>query len=239
MVVHPWSGPGPSLDGDIAWMPPSGSARTASPDGPGMDRTRWDEAGRQGTARKAIFGWTDGRFALVPDSRPRSRFECRHPVYPRRSVIRVIARRSPVVPSHAGRSPVNGPSRIARTVFYGNRLVGCRAGTGTRSTGVVPTQGCRLRAAGRNTAARRPRGRPRDLAPGSELSRVVRWRGDEPQGRAPVSDRSASTGLRSDRCRELVPVGRFKAMRGAMPIDTRSAQPSVGTRQGPAAMPRT
>ena len=59
-----------------------------------------------------------------------------------------------------------------RTVFYGNRFVGGRAGTGMRTTESVPTQRSRLRAAGRNTAARRPHGRTRDLAPGSELSRV-------------------------------------------------------------------
>lgn len=194
MDVDPWSGPGPSLDGETAWIPPSGSARTASPDGPGMDWTRWDEAGRQGTARKAIFGWTDAWFALASDPRPRSRFECEHPVNPRRSVIRVIVPRLSVVPPHTGRSSSERTFPDHRTVFYGNRLVGCRAGTGTRSTGVVPTQGVSPSGGWPDVAARRSHGRPRNLAPGSELSRVERCRGDEPQGRTPASDRSTSTG---------------------------------------------
>ena len=45
----------------------------------------------------------------------------------------------------------------------------------------------------------------------------VRWRGDEPHGRAPGSDRSASTGPRAGRYRDSVPEGRFKARRGAEP----------------------
>jgi hypothetical protein len=104
-----------------------------------------------------------------------------------------------------------------RTVFYGNRFVGGRAGTGTRTTESPRHRGV---AFGRQVGTRQCVGRMDGL--GIWLREVnspgwVRWRGDEPHGRAPGSDRSASTGPRAGRFRDSVPEGRFKAMRGADP----------------------
>jgi hypothetical protein len=74
----------------------------------------------------------------------------------RNPVIRASTAGLPYAPLHAGRSRVDGPSRTPRTVFYGNRLVGCRAGTGTRSTERPRDNGVAL---GRQVGTRRCPGR--------------------------------------------------------------------------------
>jgi hypothetical protein len=210
--------PGPGLEGETARAPPSGSGHDGSPEGPVLDWTRWDEAGHQGIGRKPIFGWTDARFAHAIVPGPRSRLEGRHPVHRRRPVNRVFIRRSPVVPPHTGRSNVDGPSRLAElsSTATDSSVVGQGRGCGPRSQS-------RRRgvASGRQVGTRQRVGRMDGL--GIWLREVnspgwVRWRGDEPHGRTPGSDRSASTGPRAGRYRELVPEGRFKARRGATPI---------------------
>jgi hypothetical protein len=162
---------GPGLDGVPAQLPPSGSSRNGTSDGSEPDRARWDAVGHQGAARKSISGWTDERFAPATGTGSRSRPQGRHPVHRRRSVLRVSSagrlssRRTPAVPAWKG-TP-GSPNRLLRqpTRRWSGR-------DGDANHGDASTQRSRPRATGRNTAARRPHGRTRDLAPGSELSRV-------------------------------------------------------------------
>jgi len=119
----------------------------------------------------------------------------------------------------AARRPFpRGRALLARgSIFYGNRFVGGRAGMGTRTMETPRHRGV---AFGRQVGTRRRVGHTDGL--GIWLREVnspgwVRWRGDEPHGRAPGSDRSASTGPRAGRFRDSVPEGRFKARRGAEP----------------------
>jgi hypothetical protein len=78
---------------------------------------------------------------------------------------RLSCRRTPAVPAWKG--PPGSQTRLLRQPI--RRWSGR---DGDADHGDASTQRSRLRAAGRNTAARRPHGRTRDLAPGSELSRV-------------------------------------------------------------------
>jgi len=237
MDGRPWSGLAGRPDSGSEWTRPSGNVLDDLLDGLARDRTRWATAGRQGTAPATFLGRARTRFTSAPGPGSRPRFERGHPANPHGPSNQGDRPPSSDVPSHADRSLAEGPPDRTSD-HHGNRLVGRRAVEGG-TTGVVPPRGRHPRVAGRPSAAPRPHGRTRDLIPGSELSRVgaLEGRRTSREGARAAIDRRRSERARAG-AGTSVPEGRYKAMRGAMPTDTRSGRPSAGTRQGPA-MPRT
>lgn len=146
----------------------TGTRRRTGADAPLGERPRRDDgrprsvAGAMGRCRPLGeprgSPSSDGRIHGTPVHR-------RRPVNRVSSAGRLSCRRTPAVPAWTG--PPGSLNRLLRQPI--RRWSGR---DGDADHGVAPTQRSRLRAAGRNTAARRPHGRTRDLAPGSELSRV-------------------------------------------------------------------
>jgi hypothetical protein len=213
---------------------PSGERPRRVTEGLAKDWTRWVDAGRQGITSAPVFGWTQARFTSArgwgfgPGPSAGTRRTSQTPPFgwSPADLRRTVAPRP--FPAD-GRS---GPPTITAT---DSSVVGQWA----RDPQSVPMLERRLRVAGRSRVARGPQGRLRDLVPGGELSWVGALEG---RRTSREGARDATGRRRPERDRAgagwLVPEGRCKAMRGAMPTDTRSGRPSAGTRQGPA-MPRT